>query len=98
MPLTADDIKRLMPSLEAFLSMKAVEGLGDEATEETAEGESHEMPSGPDAMGMKAAGGEKPGGMAVVIDMKPKGKPGMGGEKVPGCPDCADGTPHEHMK
>lgn len=114
MPLTAEDVKKLMPSLEAFLSMKAAEGLDSEggavppgvAAEAAQEGETPEYEAAEKAAmqhmageGMEAEaeeGEEKKGpGLAVVIDMKPKGKP-MGG-KVPGCPDCADGTPHQHM-
>lgn len=89
MPLTPEDVKKLMPSLEAFLSMKASEALegGEEPPEGTADAAAAESPM---------EGGEKPGGLGVVIAMKPKPAPGGGG-KVPGCPDCADGTPHEHV-
>lgn len=99
MALTPEAIKKLMPDLEAWLSMKAAEALDESPEHEAAE----EMPGAtPEASSAAPAppmdGEKKPGGLAVVIDMKPKGgPPGASGEKVPGCPDCADGTPHQHM-
>lgn len=90
MPLTPEEVRKLMPSLEAFLSMKASEAL--DGGEEPPEGMAHEATEAGSASPME--GGEKPGGMGVVIALKPKGSEGG---KVPGCPDCADGTPHEHV-
>jgi len=81
----------LLPDLERFLAMKAAEdfeaGMGEaEEADDADDMEAAESPVSP------PGGGEKPGGMGVVIALKPKG----GGDKVPGCPDCEDGTPHQH--
>lgn len=90
MALNAKALLDMLPDLERFLAMKASEefeaGMGEAeegAALESATSSHEGPPSPPD-------GGEKPGGMGVVIALKPKGG------KVEGCPDCADGTPHEH--
>lgn len=87
MALTASKALEMLGSLEEFLSAKAAE--------ETMEGEST-MPSpegeAPPPSGGPPGGG---GGLGVVIEMAPKGSKREG--KVPGCPDCEAGTPHQHM-
>lgn len=86
--LDAQSALKHLQSLMEYLSVKASEEM-DEGGEESEEAEGGEY----------AAGGEeseeKTPGMGIVIAMKPKG--GENG-KVPGCPDCEDGTPHSHMK
>jgi len=98
MPVTAADLQRLLPELLEFISMKAPDLLEEkpETSPETPHADYEATPAERAAMGAKPED-KKPGGLAVVIDMASK-KPGAGGEKVPGCPDCADGTPHEHVK
>lgn len=87
MALNAKALLEMLPDLERFLAVKASEdfeaGMG---------GEEEDDDDMPESMGAAPPSPEaKPGGMGVVIALKPKG-----GEKVPGCPDCSDGTPHEH--
>ena len=90
MALSAKAVLEMLPDLERFLAMKAAEEF-EEGMEDAEESDDMESAAssmgGPPSMG---GGGEKPGGMGVVIALKPKGG------KVDGCPDCADGTPHEH--
>lgn len=87
--LDAQSALRHLQSLMDYLALKASEEM-DEGGEESEESEEEES-------GEYSAGGEseKQPGLGIVIAMKPKGGPGG---KVPGCPDCMDGTPHEHMK
>lgn len=93
---TAQQILEMLPDLERYLAIKASEEMDEE--NETPEDEAAESPA---HQAMEAANGTeqhgpqtgaKGPGMGVVIALKPKGG------KVEGCPDCADGTPHEHAK
>lgn len=88
MALDAKAVLKQLDSLREYLAVEASKELDAAPEPEAAESpmESHEA-----AEAMK--GGEGPG-MGVVIAMKPKPSPGG---KVDGCPDCADGTPHEHV-
>ena len=72
------------------------EALGQNLFRLMSEGPESETPAHEASESTPPTGSDKPDGLAVVIGMKPK-KPGMS-DKVPGCPDCADGTPHEHVK
>lgn len=102
MALSAKAILDMLPSLEQYLAVKAheeMEGEGEDSMEGEGMGEtSPETPT--ETAGTASpppAGGDK--GLGIVIAMKPKGgdERGMSGGKVPGCPDCADGTPHQHV-
>lgn len=89
MALNAKALLEMLPDLERFLALKAAEDFEGSM----GEAEEEDDNDAPDGMGAASPSPEaKPPGMGVVIALKPKG----GGEKVPGCPDCADGTPHEH--
>ena len=90
MALNAKALLEMLPDLERFLAVKASEDF--EAGMGEAEEEDDDMPESMGAASPVTSPEAKPPGMGVVIALKPKG----GGEKVPGCPDCADGTPHEH--
>lgn len=98
------DAKSVLKQLDSLREYLAVEASKEMDAEEEGESLAHEMAETPEEEAAEhAPGGEEEygergppkGGLAVVIDMKPK-RPGIGG-KVPGCPDCADGTPHEHV-
>lgn len=84
MALDAKAVLKQLDSLREYLAVEASKELDAPPAAEA----TPETPT-PSAM----EGGEDPG-MGVVIAMKPKSSPGA---KVPGCPDCADGTPHEHV-
>lgn len=89
--LTATQVLKQVDSLREYLAVKASEEMD-------AAPEGGEMPTETPPEGMGATEGGEGGGMGVLLAMKPKGgPPGASGGKVPGCPDCADGTPHEHV-
>lgn len=93
MALDARKMLEMLPELEEWLSAKAAEEtMGDGPMRE--ESEEDEGEGGPPAMSAPPDAG-KGGGLGVVIEMAPKGAPRGG--KVPGCPDCESGTPHQHM-
>lgn len=92
MALNAKAVLEMLPDLERYLAIKASEELDGSMGGEEEEEDDDESPTPP----MGAAPEAKGPGMGVVIALKPKGM-GEGG-KVPGCPDCADGTPHQHAK
>lgn len=90
--LTAAQVLKQVESLREYLAMKASEEM------DSMPAEGGEMPTEAAPEGMGATEGGEGGGMGVLLSMKPKGEPpGAAGGKVPGCPDCADGTPHEHV-
>lgn len=88
MALNAKALLEMLPDLERFLAMKAAEDF-EGSMGEAEDDDDDDAPEGMGAM-PPVASPEKPDGMGVVIALKPKGG------KVEGCPDCADGTPHEH--